>query len=355
MIGDDKMSFIWYIVKQNLIKIRLKCTEQTSLAIKRSVSKPNCWLIGSQTNGNIGDQAIAESMLKFIESQGYNVIEVSLAQYWSVRKQIERMIKKDELICLVGGGNLGNIYISAELLRRDIISIFKSNRIIVFPQTMEFSKDIIGKYELYKTRKIYSRHRNLFVFAREKESLIKMKELYLWNSACIAPDIVLSGKIVTAKEQTRRGALVCLRDDLEGILSLEDKMLIFDICNKYFSNVKKVDTFEPNLPSNYDRRDILQKKLAKFSCSEIVITDRLHGMIFAVITGTPCIAFDNNNGKVKAVYDWISYLENVTFVDSVSELLDVLNSKARVKNAGYDSDKIDGYYNSLRFLLKTEL
>ena len=68
MIGDDKMSFIWYLVKQNLIKIRLKCTEQTSLAIKRSVSKPNCWLIGSQTNGNIGDQAIAESMLKFIES-----------------------------------------------------------------------------------------------------------------------------------------------------------------------------------------------------------------------------------------------------------------------------------------------
>lgn len=72
------MSFIWYIVKQNLIKIRLKCTEQTSLAIKRSVSKPNCWLIGSQTNGNIGDQAIAESMLKFIESQGYNVIVVQL-------------------------------------------------------------------------------------------------------------------------------------------------------------------------------------------------------------------------------------------------------------------------------------
>ena len=103
MIGDNKMSFIWYLVKENLIKIRLKCTKQTCLPIKKNISKPNCWLIGSQTNGNIGDQAIAESMLKFIECQGYNVIEVSLVQYWSVRKQIKRMIKKDELICLVGG------------------------------------------------------------------------------------------------------------------------------------------------------------------------------------------------------------------------------------------------------------
>lgn len=349
------MAFIRYLVRECWIKIRLKCAKKTCLPIKRSVDKPNCWLIGSQTNGNIGDQAIAESMLKFIECQGYNVIEVSLAQYWSVRKQLKRMIKNDELICLVGGGNLGNIYISAEWLRRDVISTFKNNRIIVFPQTMDFSKDIIGKYELHKTRKIYSRHRNLFVFAREKDSLNKMKELYLWNSAFIAPDIVLSGKLVTSKGQTRRGALVCLRDDLEGILSIEDKMLILTICNRSFSNVREVDTFEANLPSNFDRKDILQQKLSQFSSSEIVITDRLHGMIFAVITGTPCIVFNNNNGKVKAVYDWISYLDNIIFAESISELQYALDSEIRFKNAGYDSGKIDGYYNNLRHLLKTEL
>ena len=210
---------------------------------------------------------------------------------------------------------------------------------------MEFSNDIVGKYELFKTRKIYSKHRYLFAFAREKESLIKMKELYLWNSAFIAPDIVLSGKLVTSKEQTRRGALVCLRDDLEGILSLEDKMLILNICNRYFPEVREVDTFEANLPSNFDRKDILQQKLAQFSSSEIVITDRLHGMIFAVITGTPCIVFDNNNGKVKAVYEWISYLENLTFISSVSELSEVIISMSNMKRTDYDYDTIDGYYN----------
>ena len=85
---------------------------------------------------------------------------------------------------------------------------------------------------------------------------MKMEQLCLWNSALIAPNIVLSGKWAVLKHQTRRGALVCLRDDIEGILSSEDKKLVLDLCAKFFSDVNEVDTFESNLPQSYERTAI---------------------------------------------------------------------------------------------------
>lgn len=41
-------------------------------------------------------------------------------------------------------------------------------------------------------------------------------------------------------------------------------------------------------------------KYIKFRECELVITDRIHGMIFAAITGTPCIALSNY--KIKGTY-----------------------------------------------------
>lgn len=178
-----------------------------------------------------------------------------------------------------------------------------------------------------------------------------MEQLCLWNSALIAPNIVLSGKWAVLKHQTRRGALVCLRDDIEGILSSEDKKLVLDLCAKFFSDVNEVDTFESNLPQSYERTAILHKKLLQFSTAEIVITDRLHSMIFSVLSGTPCIVFNNNNGKVKAVYDWISYLDNIVFLDTVSALSEMLKC-AEMKCNQFDCDTIADYYSNLKLLLK---
>ncbi len=45
----------------------------------------------------------------------------------------------------------------------------------------------------------------------------------------------------------------------------------------------------------FDRMEELNSKFAEFLSSGLVITDRLHGMIFAAITGTPCIALDNKS------------------------------------------------------------
>lgn len=246
------------------------------------------------------------------------------------------------------GGNLGNIYMSAEHLRRDVISMFHNNKIVVFPQTMNFSNDLIGKIEFNRTKRIYSKHRYLYLFARERKSLNKMKDLCLWNQAKIAPDIVLSLKIHLS-EGKRRGVLLCLRNDLEGVLSHDEKDMILNICREQYASVCMTDTFEKDLPQNYLRRRILEKKLNEFSSAQLVVTDRLHGMIFAVLTGTPCIVFDNCDGKVHAVYEWISYLKNIVFVTSISQFA----AKIQNRFEAYDFDYrvLSDYYCELKSII----
>ena len=44
----------------------------------------------------------------------------------------------------------------------------------------------------------------------------------------------------------------------------------------------------------------LDALLQTFAKSRLIVTDRLHGMIFALVTRTPCLAFDNTNKKISS-------------------------------------------------------
>ena len=49
-----------------------------------------------------------------------------------------------------------------------------------------------------------------------------------------------------------------------------------------------------------------------FALSKLVVTDRLHGMIFCVITGTPCLAIDSSNARVSRFYTaWLQDIGHV--------------------------------------------
>ena len=62
--------------------------------------------------------------------------------------------------------------------------------------------------------------------------------------------------------------------------------------------------------------------LKKFAKAKIVVTDRLHGMIFTIITNTPCIAINNLSGKVKGVYDTLSDIEKnkIIFIEDKADV-----------------------------------
>ncbi|WP_207739631.1 polysaccharide pyruvyl transferase family protein [Paraclostridium bifermentans] len=88
-------------------------------------------------------------------------------------------------------------------------------------------------------------------------------------------------------------------------------------------------------------------KYIKFRECELVITDRIHGMIFAAITGTPCIALSNYNYKVKGTYEWIKDLEYIKFTDDIERIPELIDDLKKVKNIKYDNSKIKKEYEKI--------
>jgi pyruvyl transferase EpsI len=74
----------------------------------------------------------------------------------------------------------------------------------------------------------------------------------------------------------------------------------------------------------FSRKGELYRKWSEFAHARLVITDRLHGMIFAAITGTACIALDNRSGKVSGSYEFIKDLDYIRFLaspDGIEQLI----------------------------------
>ena len=226
---------------------------------------------------------------------------------------------------------MSDLYFDIELLRQLVVRSFPSNHIILFPQTLFFSNSLGGKYLKHKAVKTYSNHNNLLISAREKWSFESMKSIL--PGCKLIPDIVMT---LDKREPVveRNGVTLCLRDDAESGLSIKFKAELRAKVKEVF-NVADYDTHigRGNL-SLEERENELNKIWAQFRSSEWVVTDRLHGMIFAFITGTPCVVLPNNNYKIEGCYNWIKGSGYIYFLDemSINQIVTLLQSKSLKKN-----------------------
>jgi pyruvyl transferase EpsI len=101
-------------------------------------------------------------------------------------------------------------------------------------------------------------------------------------------------------------AIFCLRNDKEKSNNDEIVNKLLNYCKCAEIEVVKRDThIGRNGLSIDERMTELQSIWDDFRKSQFVVTDRLHGMIFAYITGTPAIVLPNSNFKVAKCYEWI--------------------------------------------------
>ena len=134
----------------------------------------------------------------------------------------------------------------------------------------------------------------------------------------------------------RKGILLCLRHDVEGVLSEENKKYVENILKKYDTNINYTDTVINKNITALKRSKFIRNKLREFAKAKIVITDRLHGMIFAAITGTPCIALSNYNQKVKGVYEWIKNLDYIVYEENIKDIEEDVKKLIKCNNLKYD-------------------
>jgi len=322
--------------------------KETNQIYKIDEDKNHIFLIGTPNHGNLGDQAIVYAENKILEDRfkDHTIIEINTVDLLKHLKSLKQNVKQGDVFVLHGGGNLGDEYFWEEEVRRNIISEFKDNKIILFPQSIYFKDTENGKKEFEKSKMIYNQHKDFTIVAREATSYNIMKKAFVNNNVILTPDIVMYLD-KTNPILPREGALLSLRKDREGLLTPEQKDGILHEVQMNFDNIIITDTVAEHITNenkvleymiNVNQREKeLNKKWDQFKKVEVVITDRLHGMVFCAITSTPCIVIANYNHKVKDTYAWLKNLNYIKFVNNIDEIPSLIKELKNIEIKTYDN------------------
>lgn len=313
--------YISFEVKSRILLFLQKFKSQNSFSFLKSNSAKKAFVFLAADYGNLGDVAITYAQTQFLKDslQGYEIVDVPISKTLEAISMIKKIIKSTDVVTTVGGGNFGDLYDQIEFYRQLVVESFPNNKVISFPQTMDFSNSEKGKKALLQAKKCYSKHKNMTFIAREQLSFNMMQDNFTNNTIILTPDIVMSLNKMEP-ELERKGVVLCLRDDDEKLLKPNEKAKLLELVDENFKVKSNYDThINKNNLSIDERNDELDKIWTAFKKAELVITDRLHGMIFCYITKTPCLVFQNNNHKVKGSYQWIKDKSNIKLIDNFSE------------------------------------
>lgn len=354
------------IVKK-LIPIKIKQSLSTYINARdlALTSGKRCFIFLAADYGNIGDIAISIAQKQYLEStmaNRYAVISIPISQTRFVLSSIKKQIKTDDIITIIGGGNMGGIYADIEELRQLVIKSFPSNRIVCFPQTLDWDDSAKSKRALKTIVKSYAKHPDIHIFARESITQTKLIELFnRYNNVNIGlvPDIVMSATAASLGATDilePSGILRCLRDDKEVALTTTQYAIVDKALADTGYKIEKTDTHAGG--SQLDEAHcakLLADKLTQFRSAKLVVTDRLHGMILCLLSGTPCLVLPNSNHKIRQTQlDWLRDHPRLIFLEleEINNISESINKLLSVPKGNLKDSPVDiTVYNDLKKVL----
>ena len=319
-------------------------------------SNKSCYIcLESSLHNNLGDFALSYCRHQFLNSLGISDDQIvdfttpDRMRYWNY---MSSSIEKDDILILRGGGFFGDLWLDGFEVILKYIEEFPENKIILFPQSLYFSNTKEGDYWLQVTQDLLSNRPNVYLFARDYNSYLLFKEYFPKNFVSFTPDTVLSYKPNLNVSRNKKRAIICLRSDKEKKVNPDTFKIVKKAISELGYEIYEQDTcIGNNLHNLKDGKKQLFGLWSIFASSGLVITDRLHGMIFSAITSTPCIVFDNVDHKVKNEYQWIRHLKYVKMIDSLDDLSATLNQITQFDDTDYPVEDMLNKYNSLGELL----
>ncbi|WP_252109653.1 MULTISPECIES: polysaccharide pyruvyl transferase family protein [unclassified Halomonas] len=286
---------------------------------------PRCFVFLAADYGNIGDLAITAAQQNYLSRHlpNHQLVSVPISDTRAVIRSIRKKAVKEDVVTIIGGGNMGSLYPDIEALRQLVIRSFPRNRVVCFPQTLDWDDSEQSQRAVDRIVRVYSRHQNLYLHAREAVSFEKLKKLFADHkkpAVRFVPDIVLSATAVdfgVNNSVEPRGALLCLRDDRERSLSDHQHQTLLKALTDAGLVTEVTDTHAGGSCLSSERcAELLQGKLSQFQSAQLVVTDRLHGMILAALAGTPCLVLPNSNHKIRQTWtDWLRDVPQVRFLE----------------------------------------
>ncbi len=324
---------------------------QTNRMIKKIKAEPSprFFIFGTPGYGNLGDRALTIGEDNFIEKYfpDHVAVHVPLGVLnklflWKVKS----IISEKDKIAFQAGGNFGSLYAGIHNSQEKAIYALRKYPIVVFPQTVFYSNDTMGQKMLEKTKKVYQSCSDLTITLREKVSYEFVKKAFPEIKALLIPDMVLNIPEFSS-DKKRNGALICLRNDAEATLSNDEYCMILHIIRNRFNSLTETDTHVYYALTDEEAKIQLNNLWTKMASSELVVTDRLHGMFFSALTHTPCICVMSKSPKIKGCYEWIKNLDYIELVEDLDNLDAAINKVISVKNPFYNVSDVREMYQEL--------
>ena len=328
-------------------------------AVRRYVTAPKgekVYIIGLPEHTNLGDGAIALAQERFLRAclPNARIKTITFRAYSRDREKLRRWIPSGSFVTQLGGGNMGSQWLNEEYFRRNVLRDLPQSPMVIFPQTIFYGQAERDKAEEQASVPVYNDRPGLVIAAREQRSLEIMENLYPNAKILPVPDIVLwcDMEDFGVKPKKREGILLCLRSDAERALTGGERESLLRAANSTGMRVTLTDMHSDCDITGENRAGKVREKMEEFAAAGLVITDRLHGMIFAALTGTPCIVLGNYNHKVRGTYDQIAYLPYIRYARSAQEAENLIPELLHMGDSVYDKTPLLPHFENLAQVVK---
>ncbi|WP_010522379.1 polysaccharide pyruvyl transferase family protein [Aquimarina agarivorans] len=296
-------------------------------------------LLDVPNHRNTGDNLIWEGELAFFKEISFKKIYGANHSCYDKEK-----IPKDSVIFLHGGGNFGDLYMSSQNLKLDIVKSFKKNRIIVFPQTVFYNKN----ENLLNDMKVFSSHPNLYMCVRDTVSYNLLKPFFGEDKLLLLPDMAFCLDFSDKVDKTNKGQILYIKRtdaELQSKFNMEklfkefkdNKVVISDWTSysnnkflnrlllykdefllrlsKVFLKSKLLSLFvddEFGLNSKKNRKYFVDEGVKFINSYDLIITTRLHGLILSILLDKKIFLLDNSYGKNSNFFKtWLLDFEDI--------------------------------------------
>lgn len=280
---------------------------------------------------NVGDLLIEKGTEAFFRHFGYHLAQARSAHDFAPDRS--KAVDPQATIVFQGGGNFGDLYDLHQKFREQIIGRYRSNRIVLLPQTIYFQ----SQRRLDECVEIFRGHPDLHVCVRDHNSYSLFRK-YFPNPVYLLPD--MAHFLWSEFEHHRRGeprhaTLLFLRNDKEE-LPWAYEPVIGQKSIDWGNMVDPLDRFGLTMLLRWHRlhdhilprteiypiwrayREHLNAKAVRLVTDyDYVVTNRLHMALLGLLMGRKVAMADNSYGKLSAYHScWLTDMPAVEMLSA---------------------------------------
>lgn len=270
-----------------------------------SSQRQRIWYFAVPLHSNLGDQAQYICIKEWLAYTFPKVPAICIPTRIFLRvpflflRRMKKVLQTGDIIVFQSGYTMTDFH-PDEVVRRQVLGKFSQNLTLIFPQTILYQ----SKKSERLSANLLCRCPKLLLLARDAVSL-KAAESFCPNQCAYWPDMVTSWIGMYTSPAPHSGILFCIRQDGESSLDSQERERIFCFLET-LAPTELCGTEASSRSSDWKEESIAL--IRRFSQAQLVVTDRYHGMLFALAAGVPVAVLPAHGHKLSSGADQLAAL-----------------------------------------------